>query len=75
MVTIDRGKKNREIRELLARYTNLSMILVDKRITPTALLYAFVKHHQTMEAAVERCFVQGGCYRRRLKRGGGLDPY
>jgi hypothetical protein len=73
LVTIDRGRKNREIRQLLARHTSLSLVLVDRRMGPTDLLYAFVRHHRTMEAEVERCFRQGGSYRRRLRRGGGLE--
>jgi hypothetical protein len=73
LVTIDRGKKNREIKDLLARYTNLSLVLIDRRIAPLDLLYAFVRRHRAMEAEVERCFARGGCYRVRLKREGGLE--
>jgi hypothetical protein len=72
-VTIDRGKKNREIKDLLAKHTNLSLVLVDKRLTPIELLYAFVRRHEVMEAEVERCFSHGGCYRVRLKKQGGLE--
>jgi hypothetical protein len=75
LVTIDRGKKNREIRDLLAQYTNLSLVLVDRRISPTNLLYVFVRRHQAMEAEVERCFERGGCYRVRLKRNGGFERF
>jgi hypothetical protein len=73
LVTIDRGKKNREIKELLARHTNLSLVLVDRRLPPIDLLYAFVRRHQAMEAQVERCFAHGGCYRVRLNRRGGIE--
>jgi hypothetical protein len=73
LVTIDRGRKNPEIRDLLARYPNLSLVLVDRRLTPIALLYSFVRRHAAMEAEVERCFNRGGHYRVRLKRGGGFE--
>jgi hypothetical protein len=73
LVTVDRGRKNPEIKELLARYSNLSLVLVDRRFTPIELLYAFVKKHEAMEREVERCFSQGGRYRVRLKRGGGIE--
>ena len=73
LVTIDRGMKNREIRDLLAQYTNLSFVLVDRRIAPIELLYAFVRRHKAMENEVERCFERGGCYRVRLKREGGVE--
>lgn len=73
LVTIDRGRKNPEIKELLAHYTNLSLVLVHSGFAPIELLYAFVKKHELLEREVERCFSRGGCYRVRLKRGGGLE--
>ena len=72
LVTHDRGKKNREIKDLLAKYTNLSLVLIDRRLSPLELLYAFVRRHEAMEAEVGRCFAAGGCYRVRVKRQGGF---
>src|SRR5205085_1055913 len=37
LVSIDRGNKDREIRDLLAAHTNLSLVLVDRRIGPREL--------------------------------------
>jgi hypothetical protein len=73
LVTIDRGRKNREITDLLTRHTNLSLIHVDRRLSTRDLLYAFVRRHQGMETGIDRCLNQGGSYRRRLGRGGGLE--
>lgn len=71
LVTIDRGKKNREVTDLLARHTNLNLVLVDRRIHPRELLYAFVRRHKAFEAEVDRRLRQGGCFRVRLNRRGG----
>jgi hypothetical protein len=72
LVTSDRGKKNREMTDLLARHTNLSLVLVDRRMQPVELLYTFVRRHKAFEAEVERRFNHGGCYRVRLNRQGGI---
>jgi Domain of unknown function (DUF5615) len=73
LVTVDRGKKNPEIKILLARHTNLSLILVPRKMGPRELLYTFVRHHKTMEEEVARAFREGGAYRRRIKREGRLE--
>ena len=54
-MTIDRGRKNREMKDLLAPHTNLSLVLTPRDLAPLDLLSALVKHHKTMEAKVERC--------------------
>lgn len=75
LVTLDRGKKDPEIKDLLARYTNLSCILVSKGLVMPDLLYHWVRHHRHFEEEVERCFERGGCYRRRLAREGGIKNF
>lgn len=72
LVTTDRGRKNPEIKLLLAS-TKLSLVLVSSKLTTRALLYKFVKHHLTMEAAIDKCLASGGTYRVRIKREGGLE--
>ena len=75
LVTIDRGRKDPEIKHLLARYPNLSCILVSKSLVMPELLYAWVRHYRNFESQVERCLTSSGCYRKRLAREGGLKLF
>jgi predicted nuclease of predicted toxin-antitoxin system len=73
LITGDRGRKNREMLDLLAREP-VHVMLTHGGLTQRAFMRAFVRHCDGIEEAIERCLARGGgVVRRRLKREGGLE--
>jgi uncharacterized protein with PIN domain len=72
LVTADRGRRNREMLDLLSRHP-VHVLLVHTGVTQRAFMRAFVRHCDGLEDAIDRRNLQGRVVRHRLRREGGIE--
>lgn len=71
LVTEDRGRKNREILDLMARH-RVHVIRVPQDVTAKELARFILRHHETISDALDTCRRRGGTVRRKIGRNGGM---
>ena len=72
LVTKDRGRKNREMIELI-RTTRVSVVMVPEKMTLDEFVRQFVRRYDSMFTDALRAINRGGSYRRRMTAGGRIE--
>jgi hypothetical protein len=72
LVTKDRGRKNREMLELL-RNTLVSVLQTPDRMPPREFARHFVRRYDQLQREAEERIARGGSYRSRLTVQGRLE--
>jgi hypothetical protein len=72
LVTKDRGRKNREMIELI-RTTRVSVVMIPDRMPLPDFVRQFIRRYDGMRSDAERATARGGSFRRRMSAAGRLE--